>query len=166
MSEREQSHPRGQAHSEPAADPGAERRQAVRKAIERHAKKLARKLDGLRGDMEEALAAKRWTRHGEALLTYKHQVPARAKVVTLPDPHEPERTLEIELDPSVSAPTNAARYFKRAAKAERGQREIPPRIEAVERELRELRDKLERAADAERPAASGGVGKTTTSGSA
>src|SRR5262249_17459054 len=40
---------------------------------------------------------------------------------------------------------NAARYFKRAAKAERGLREIPQRIEATQREHDELKAKLKRA---------------------
>jgi predicted ribosome quality control (RQC) complex YloA/Tae2 family protein len=73
-------------------------------------------------------------------------VPARAKSVSLADPSSPETTLEIELDPAVSAPANAARYFKRAAKGERGQREIPQRIKATEREHAELKSKLANAA--------------------
>ena len=128
------------------ADPVAERRDAVRKALERHAKKLARKLDALNGDLNEAKRAPEWRRFGEALLAYAHLVPARAKSVSLEDPGAPERTLDIELDPSVAAPANAARYFKRAAKGERGQREIPQRIEATQREHAELKAKLANAA--------------------
>jgi predicted ribosome quality control (RQC) complex YloA/Tae2 family protein len=115
--------------AEPTPDPVAERREAVRKALDRHAKKLARKVEALKGDLAEANRAREWRRFGEALLAYAHQVPARAKSVTLDDPGDHGRKLEIELDPAVSAPANAARYFKRAAKGERGQREIPQRIE-------------------------------------
>ena len=115
MSDRDQS----KAHEQAETDPVAERREAVRRALERHAKKLARKLEALRGDLAEAKRGPEWRRFGEALLAYAHQVPARAKSVTLEDPGAPEKTLEIELDPSVSAPANAARYFKRAAKGER-----------------------------------------------
>ena len=140
---------------EPASDPAAQRRALVHKALERHAKKLSRRLDALKGDLEEAQRALDWRRFAEALLTYPQKVPARAKQVKLPDPADPERTLEIELDATVSAPANAARYFKRAAKSERGQRDIPPRIEAVKQELDSLRAKLTRAAEAERAAAGG-----------
>jgi predicted ribosome quality control (RQC) complex YloA/Tae2 family protein len=146
MSDRDQSKPRGQAISPAAADPATDRNEAVRKALSRYAKKLARKLDALGGDLEEAARALEWRRYGEALLAYAHQVPARARSVALADPADPDRTLEIELDPSIAAPANAARYFKRAAKAERGQREIPPRIEAVKREHDELRALLASAA--------------------
>jgi predicted ribosome quality control (RQC) complex YloA/Tae2 family protein len=137
------------AQANAADDPVAERRVAVRKALERHAKKLARKLDALAGDLQEAGRAAEWRRYGETLLAYAHLVPARAKHVTLDDPGDPARKLDIELDPAIGAPANAARYFKRAAKAERAQREIPPRIAAVKREHTDLRKKLERAADAE-----------------
>lgn len=123
-------------------DPVVERSEAVRKALKRYAGKLERKLEGLRSDLEEAERAPEYRRFGEALLAYARQVPARAASVTLADPGDPSRTLEIELDPNVAAPANAARYFKRAAKAERGQREIPPRIEAVTREAQELRARL------------------------
>jgi predicted ribosome quality control (RQC) complex YloA/Tae2 family protein len=132
--------------SEPAADPVAERREAVRKALERHAKKLARKVEALQGDLAEANRAPEWRRFGEALLAYAHQVPARAKSVSLDDPGHHGRKLEIELDPAVSAPANAARFFKRAAKGERGQREIPQRIAATQREHAELKAKLAAAA--------------------
>jgi len=150
MPDRDQSEPREQGRSAKPADPVAERREAVRKALDRHAKKLARKLEALRGDLVEARRAPEWRRFGEALLAYAHQVPARAKTVELGDPHDHERTLEIELDPAISAPANAARYFKRAAKAERGLREIPPRMEAVKREHDELKATLARAVEAAR----------------
>src|ERR1043166_7592018 len=151
-------HPSRPEGSEPAADPAAQRRVAVRKALERHAKKLARRLDALRGDLGVAARAGEWRRYGEALLAFAHLVPARARRVTLPDPGDPDRSFEVELDPAVRAPANAARFFKRAAKAERGQRDIPPRIEAVSHELEALSDKLARAAAAAAIAENGGPG--------
>jgi len=132
-----------------ADEPVIERRDALRRALKRYAGKLERKLEGLRADLDEALRAPEYRRFGETLLAYARQVPARAASVTLADVADPSRTLEIALDPKVAAPANAARYFKRAAKAERGQREIPPRIEAVTRELAALRAQLAAHADAE-----------------
>src|SRR5262245_7671100 len=99
-------------------DPVAQRRTDVRKALERHGRKLTRRLEALAGDLTEANRADEIRRYGEALLAYAHQVPARARQVTLADPGDPDRQLTIDLDPSVGAPANAARYFKRAAKAE------------------------------------------------
>ena len=129
----------------PASDPIAERRAAVRRALERHAAKLARKLEALTGDLAEAKRGPEWQRVSDALYAYMNQVPARAARVQLPDPHEPSKTLDIELDPKVAASANAVRYAKRAAKAERGLVEIPPRLKFVEREHRELLALIERA---------------------
>jgi len=123
-------------------DPAIERRDAVRRALKRYAGKLERKLEALRSDLDEAGRGGEYRRFGETLLAYAHQVPARAASVTLADVADPSRTLEIALDPHVAAPANAARYFKRAAKAERGQREIPPRIEAAKREAEAMRTQL------------------------
>lgn len=127
----------------------AERRAALRKAIQRLRSRLVRKLEAVRGDLAEAERAPEYRRFGETLLAYAHQVPARAARVTLPDPGDPARTLEIPLDPNVAAPANAARYFKRAGKAERGQRDIPPRLEALEREIAALAEPLAGVLDAD-----------------
>ena len=77
MSDQPQRRP---ADTEPPSDPAAQRRADVRKALERHAKKLARKLDALRGDLDEAERALEWRLFGEALLTYPHLVPARGPI--------------------------------------------------------------------------------------
>ena len=114
-------------------DAEAERREAVVRALRRYAVKLERKLDGLREDLAEAEGAGQWRRFGEALLAYARQVPARAGRVT-PARSDASRRARSRSRwiPRWRAPANAARYFKRAAKAERGQRDIPPRIAAVE----------------------------------
>jgi predicted ribosome quality control (RQC) complex YloA/Tae2 family protein len=132
------------SHAPDAApgDPVIERREAVRKALKRYAHKLERKLEGLNSDLDEANRGGEYRRFGETLLAYAHQVPPRAASVTLADVADASRTLEIPLDPNVAAPANAARYFKKAAKAERGQRDIPPRIESVTREIEALRAQL------------------------
>ncbi len=135
-----------------AATPDLERfTQAVR-ALGKYRARLARKLDGLRGDLAEAERAAYYRRAGETLLTYLKQIPPRATGVTLPDPAEPARTIEIALDPRLNPQGNAARYFKRAAKAERGLAEVPPRLAAVEAELHALDQLLERARPASEPA--------------
>jgi predicted ribosome quality control (RQC) complex YloA/Tae2 family protein len=137
--------PQGEAA---AQDPQAERRLALVRALKRYHQKLRRKLEAMREDLAEANRAAEFRRFGETLLAYAHQVPARAASVTLPDPGDPERSLEIALDPNVTAPANAARYFKRASKAERGQRDIPVRIEKLEQEADDLHAQLRAFADA------------------
>jgi predicted ribosome quality control (RQC) complex YloA/Tae2 family protein len=134
---------------EPTETPGDERRAAILRALTRYRARLARKLEGLRGDLAEAERSPEHRRRGETLLTYLHQVPRRASKVTLPDPADPAGALEIALDPALKPQENAARYFKRAAKGERGLAEIPGRVAAVEAELHALDRVLEHARRAE-----------------
>jgi predicted ribosome quality control (RQC) complex YloA/Tae2 family protein len=133
----------------PAPEPRPDRSTLIVRALTRYRAKLRRKLEGLRGDLAEAERAAEFRRSGETLLTYIHQVPARAERVALPDPADPGRNLEIALDPRLKPQENAARYFKRAAKSERGLREVPPRLATTEAELMALDRLLERVARAE-----------------
>ena len=129
-------------------DPGdssLERRAAVARALKRYRARLMRKVEALRGDLAEARRADEFRRYGETLLAYLRQVPARAAEVVLPDPAHASRNLTITLDPKVAPQANAARYFKRAAKAERGLKEIPSRLSAVEADAHALEVLLERA---------------------
>ncbi len=130
---------------ETQASPEVVRASAILRALKQHRKRHARKLEAMRGDLAEAERAPEFRRYGEALLAYLGQVPARAANVTLPDPADPHGALEIALDPQVKPQVNAARYFKRAAKAERALAEIPPRIAAAEAELHALANLVERA---------------------
>ncbi len=134
--------------ADPAGDDAVARRDAVVRALRRYLAKLGRKLDALREDLAEAEGAPRWRRYGETLLAYIRQVPARATSVTLPDPGDSASALEIPLDPNAGPSANAGRYFRRAAKAERGQRDIPPRIAAVEAQRASVRAQLDELANA------------------
>jgi predicted ribosome quality control (RQC) complex YloA/Tae2 family protein len=116
----------------PADSPLAKRATALLRALRKHRQRTERKAEAIRGDLAEADRGLEHRRAGEALLTYIHQVPKRAARVTLPDPADPSRTLEIELDPALNAQANAARLFKRAAKAERALEEVPVRLKAAE----------------------------------
>jgi predicted ribosome quality control (RQC) complex YloA/Tae2 family protein len=135
--------PRRAAEPHAVADP-ADRRAAILKALKKQRQRLARKLEGLSGDLAEAERSPLYRRYAEALLAYLRQVPAREARVMLPDPADPAGSLSIELDPAVKPQVNAARYFKRAAKGERGLLEVPPRIAAVEAELHALSQLIER----------------------
>src|SRR5437899_2104911 len=121
-----------------------ERRAAVARALRRYRSRLGRKIEALRGDLAEARRGPEFRLWGETLLAYLRQVPARAERALLPDPGHAGRNLEIPLDPAIAPQANAARYFKRAAKAERGLKEVPPRLSAVEAEAHALDVLLER----------------------
>src|SRR5438552_7573011 len=135
--------PTGSPPQHPNAQPA--RAAAILRVLKKHRTRLKRKLEAIRGDLAEAERAGEYRRFGEALLAYLNQVPARAAKVTLPDPADPARRLEIALDPGVKPQANAARYFRRAAKGERGLKEIPPRLRALEAAIESLTALIERA---------------------
>ena len=127
--------PGASQHPSASSPPEGGRALEILRALRRYHRRLTRKVEALRVDLADAERAPLMRRYGETLLSYLKQVPARARSVALPDPHDPSRTLEIELDPALTAQANAARYFKRAAKAERGLDEIPPRIASASAEM-------------------------------
>jgi len=114
---------------------------SVLKALRRYRNRIHRVVLARQRDLEGATEAPGLRLAGEALLTYLKEVKPRARRVDLPDPHGPDRKIAIELDPMVSAQVNAARYFKRAARAERGLEEIPRRLAEAQAE----QEKVERA---------------------
>jgi predicted ribosome quality control (RQC) complex YloA/Tae2 family protein len=132
---------------EPESAAAQERERFARavRALRRYRGRVARRLEALQSDLAEAERAPQFRRFGETLLTYLRQVPPRAAGVALPDPLEPAVTHEIPLEPRLNAQGNAARYFKRAAKGERGLKQVPPRLAATEAEFHALEVLLERA---------------------
>ena len=132
-------------HDAPAIPPARARADAVVRVLKRHRQRLQRKLDAMRGDLAEAERAPLYRKYAETLLTYFKQVPGRAQSVSLPDPAEPAHTLEIPLDVNLNAQGNATRYFRRAAKCERGLEEIPQRMSGVEAEVHDLGLVLDKA---------------------
>src|SRR5215470_16601138 len=142
--------------------PSLERRGEIARALKRYRGRLARKIDALRGDLAEARRAPEYRAFGETLLAYLRQVPARATEVVLPDPTDAARNLTIALDPKVAPQVNAARYFKRAAKAERGLKEVPQRLSAAEAEQHAVEVLLARVQNLEEGASDSAVADDPT----
>ncbi|HTO91885.1 MAG TPA: NFACT RNA binding domain-containing protein [Candidatus Sulfotelmatobacter sp.] len=140
------------ATSDPA-ESSAERFVALLRELRRQRARLARKAEAIRGDLAEAERAPEYRRFAEALLAYLTQVPKRAARVTLADPHDASHSLEIPLDPSLTAQANAARYFKRAAKGERGAAAIRARLERALSDFDDLDELIGRGQSIEEGAA-------------
>jgi predicted ribosome quality control (RQC) complex YloA/Tae2 family protein len=121
------------------------------KPLRRYLTRLARKVEALNSDMAEAGRAPLIRRHAEALLAYLGKVPKRAEHVRLPDPADPALTLEIDLDPRFTPQVNAARLFKRAAKAERGRGHIAEQLSRTRQDVQDLTWVLERAEASDEP---------------
>lgn len=107
---------------------------AALKALRRYRGRIHRVVLARRKDLEMARLAPEHRLKGEVLLTYLNRVPRGARRVALPDPHAPEREIQVELNPAVTAQANAAAYFKQAGRAERALEQVPSRLAAAERE--------------------------------
>jgi len=115
-------------------------RRAASRALRSDAAAVAAKLDKLRSALEEdatgAEGSESFRRAGELIVTHMKEIRRGADAVELPDVHgEGEGTVRVKLDPALSAPENADRYFKRARKAKRALEMLRRRVASVERAL-------------------------------
>jgi len=103
---------------------------AVRKRLDR-ARRLEEKL---RSEQTVLVEPTDLRRRGELLLAglSRARKGGDGRLVVLPDPFDPEeKEIEIEIDPRLSLPKNAERFFTRARRAERARVELANRLEVV-----------------------------------
>lgn len=121
----------------------ARERQTRLATLRKEIKKRARRIDGLRADLEKASRYRDYARYGELL---KANLGAMTKgqdtvtVVDYFDPTLPEVT--IPLEPSKSPQGNMDDYFRKHRKHLAAEREIRPRLETNQRDLEALRMEL------------------------
>lgn len=148
-------HP-GEVGDEAAGDEGVRtsdgvaaelRRAALLKALRAQAKRLARRSEAVQGDLARLDDTERLRRIGRMLLAQGAKVPRGATQVTLED-WETGGSLEVTLDPSAPAKSQAEGFFHEARRVERGAAQMWSRYEAAERELlavRALADEIDAA---------------------
>lgn len=123
------------------------------RALRRHQQKIARLQLNLQADARRAEEAPLLREMGEVLKTQLHAVAKGAKLVQLPVPWQPERTLTIALQPELSPLDNLQRIFQRAkglqrsvaviAERQAGAEALAARLQAHAQQLADL---LQRAA--------------------
>lgn len=139
----------------------AEAREALRARIEaafhedfrreidrmlREAERMLRRRErALEGDKKAAEDHLLDRRRGEILLSYYAEIPRGASRVELPDPYadSPGSRVRLVLDPALSPHDNAARFFQKAKKGERG-------LALVERRLARTRKNVAEVAEVRR----------------
>jgi predicted ribosome quality control (RQC) complex YloA/Tae2 family protein len=113
-------------------------RSRIESAVGRRLDRLRRlkvKLESDRSSPEEPAELRR---RGELLLAGLTQARRGedGRTVVLPDLFDPRQTeVELEVDPRLSLPKNAERFFHRARKAERAEVELGRRLEEVAKEI-------------------------------
>ncbi len=106
---------------------------ALRRALEK-ARKLQSKLGTQMSSLDEPSELRR---RGERILAGLRSVTILPDGwVELPDPFDVEdRTVRVRVDPRLSLPANAERYFRRSRKAERTAREVSERLSRLTDEI-------------------------------
>ena len=99
----------------------------VMSALERRIGAAEGKLAGLREQLEELEDPARVRATGDLLLARMGSIPRGAARISLEDFEG--RTVYVPLDPTLAAHENAARYYARAARAERAALALPQQIE-------------------------------------
>jgi hypothetical protein len=115
-------------------------------------RRLERMEAALLGDLERGRDAGAVRARAQALTAFLPRVTRGAARVSLPDPADPARTLDIELDPALKPHENADRLFRRAAKLERALERAPAHLEQVRAELDRARAEQRAIADGGTPA--------------
>ncbi|MCS6329605.1 MAG: NFACT family protein [Nitrospira sp.] len=134
-----------------------ERESALRKNL----KKLLRRADALRRDLEQAGRYEPYARYGELLKANLGSITKGMTSVSVIDYYD-ERLPElmIPLDPTKGAQANMDAYFAKYRKFVSAQREIAPRLATIQAEVQPIQAELEvikqgtwvAASNAERPA--------------
>lgn len=100
-------------------------------------------------ELETMQSADRYRVLGESLLAGLSRAERHKDTVTVPDPYASEgETLVIPIDPAMTLPANAERYFRRHRKAERGREFAGKRLEEQRKRSRAMTAVVEQLAHA------------------
>jgi hypothetical protein len=117
---------------------GELRRTALAKALGAHARRLAKRAEAVEGDLGRLDDVERLQRVGRLLLAQGDRVARGAKRAVLDD-WETGGTIEVVLDPATPAKAQAAGYFQKARRIQRGSAVMWERLEATTRALDAVR---------------------------
>jgi predicted ribosome quality control (RQC) complex YloA/Tae2 family protein len=118
----------------------------LRRALDRQIKRLTRKRDAIRADLERAAAAEDLRQRASLLLAHAKRIPSRASHFETTTWEDQPRVVRIELDPRKSPTELAQDLFAQSKRLKRGLAVAPKRLETVVKQLSELsqlRDGLE-----------------------
>lgn len=121
-----------------------ERRAALTLALVRAEKKISRRADAIREDLERAREAATLRMQADLLLAYQHSIPRGARAATVRDANDQE--LVLALPERQSPVAHAQTLYRKARKLDTAARVAAERLAATERERVALRALAERVA--------------------
>ncbi len=114
------------------------RKGQLERLLERHIKRLSKKRDAIRGDLERAATAEELHEKASLILAYAAEIPVDAPYFETTTWDDDPRPIRIELDPRKSPTELAQDLFKKSKHLKRGLDVAPERLHTVEAELAEL----------------------------
>ncbi|MEW6578862.1 MAG: NFACT RNA binding domain-containing protein, partial [Chloroflexota bacterium] len=106
----------------------------VAEAIAEARTRVAKKLESLRGSLQDDAAFEHLRQSGELLLAYQYTLaPGACELRAAYDVDGPE--IVVALDPALTPLENAKRYFEKYEKAKRARSGVPELVTAAEQEL-------------------------------
>ncbi len=116
----------------------ATRRGQLERLLERRIKRLSKKRDAIRGDLERAATAENLRERASLILAHIAEIPANAAFFETTSWSDDPQLIRVELDPRKSPAELAQDLFKKSKRLKRGLDVAPERLNAVEAEIAEL----------------------------
>ncbi len=127
------------------------RKKELRLRLKKELEKLLKKRTAIAGDLEKLEKNRQLKRKGELILTNLYMIRLKDTSIKVDDIYEsPPSTVEIELDPSLSASDNAQKYFEKFKKSQRGIPILTQRLDECNSKIiiaKENLEKLEKATE-------------------
>ena len=114
----------------------------VKKVIHREIKGRLRHRDGMENQLSLSIRGEEFLKMGNLLLSLANALPPRGEAVEVAD-WETGETLSIPVDPRLSGPQNAHRYFKKYKKGKIDRDALAQSIISLDEGIRELEEQLE-----------------------
>lgn len=116
----------------------ARRKNHVGKMIRKEKERMNSTLSNLQQDKKKFENPSRFKKFGEMILAGLRSAKVEDDHVEVDDYYNPPNRLKIQIEPSLSLPQNAERYFQKYRKAERGLLKIGDREEMTKRRISRL----------------------------
>lgn len=108
------------------------KKKSIISSIKADLKKMARRKEAIKGDLEKLLKNTSNCDKGNTLLANIGLIPSKAEFIELPNISNPDEILKIELDPRKNPSENAQEYFEKFKKSKRGIPILEERLQQTE----------------------------------
>ena len=122
----------------------SQKKQDLRSKLNKYQKLLERKIDKQKENLKNFPTTEEYRKKADTLLAYQHKVEDHVQSANLPDVEEPEKKIEIELDPELTIPENADKFYKKSKRVTASKNELKKEIKNNQDQLKKVKKYLSR----------------------